>query len=47
VLLPEFAAPPLEINAVYPSSRHLSAKVRTLIDFLQAEFAATPAFAAH
>ncbi|HTT40631.1 MAG TPA: LysR family transcriptional regulator [Burkholderiales bacterium] len=46
VLLPEFATEPLEINAVYPSSRHLSAKVRTLIDFLQAEFAATPAFAA-
>ncbi|PWT70784.1 MAG: LysR family transcriptional regulator [Proteobacteria bacterium] len=46
-LLPEFATQPLEINAVYPSSRHLSAKVRTLIDFLQTEFAAIPAFSRH
>ena len=46
-LLPEFATQPLEINAVYPSGRHVSAKVRTLIDFLQTEFAAIPAFSRH
>ncbi len=44
-LLPEFALPPLEINAVYPSGRHVSTKVRTFIEFLQNEFKAIPAFA--
>jgi DNA-binding transcriptional LysR family regulator len=43
-LLPEFAPPPLDINAVYPSGRHLSTKVRTFIEFLQDEFKAIPAF---
>ncbi|HTS52587.1 MAG TPA: LysR family transcriptional regulator [Burkholderiales bacterium] len=45
-LLPEFATPPLEINAVYPSGRHVSAKVRAFIEFLRSEFSAIPAFAA-
>jgi DNA-binding transcriptional LysR family regulator len=45
-LLPEFATPPLEINAVYPSGRHVSAKVRAFIEFLRNEFRAIPAFAA-
>jgi DNA-binding transcriptional LysR family regulator len=45
VLLPEFANPPLEINAVYPSGRHVSAKVRAFVEFLQTEFKAIPAFA--
>jgi DNA-binding transcriptional LysR family regulator len=44
-LLPEYATPPLEINAVYPSGRHMSAKLRTFVDFLQQEFRAIPAFA--
>ena len=44
-LLPEFANAPLEINAVYPSGRHVSAKVRAFIEFLLAEFKAIPAFA--
>jgi DNA-binding transcriptional LysR family regulator len=44
-LLPEFASPPLEINAVYPSGRHVSAKVRAFIEFLRNEFKAIPAFA--
>ena len=44
-LLPEFANAPLEINAVYPSGRHVSAKVRAFIEFLLAEFRAIPAFA--
>ncbi len=43
-LLPEFAPPPLDINAVYPSGRHVSTKVRTFIEFLQDEFKAIPAF---
>ncbi len=45
-LLPEFAPPPLDINAVHPSGRHVSTKVRTFIEFLQNEFKAIPAFAA-
>jgi len=45
-LLPEFAPPPLDINAVYPSGRHVSTKVRTFIEFLHNEFKAIPAFAA-
>jgi DNA-binding transcriptional LysR family regulator len=44
-LLPEYAAPPLDINAVYPFGRHVSAKVRVFIDFLQQKFNAMPAFA--
>ena len=32
------------INAVYPSRRHLSAKVRTFIDFVAERFAADPAW---
>lgn len=34
VLLPEWEPTPLPICAVYPSRRHLSAKVRSFIDFL-------------
>jgi len=33
-LLQDFQAPPLPIYAVYPSRKHLSAKVRLFIDFL-------------
>ena len=43
-LLPEFAPAPLEVNAVYPSGRHVSAKLRTFVDFLQQQFKAIPAF---
>lgn len=43
-ILQEFAPPPFEINAVYSSNRHVSAKVRTFIEFLQQEFRAVPAF---
>lgn len=45
-LLPQFAPPSLEVNAVYPSGRHVSAKLRTFIDFLQERFKAIPAFSA-
>ena len=39
VLLRKFAAPPSSIYVVYPSRRHLSAKVRTFADFLSERFA--------
>jgi DNA-binding transcriptional LysR family regulator len=38
-LMPEFKAGELGIFAVYPSRKHVAAKVRALIDFLVAEFA--------
>lgn len=38
-LLPDYAAPELGIFAVYPSRKYLSAKVRTLVDFLVQRFA--------
>jgi DNA-binding transcriptional LysR family regulator len=45
-ILPEYSARPLDINAVYPSNRLLSAKVRAFIDYLQQEFAKIPALSA-
>lgn len=33
-VLPDYASAPLGIYAIYPSRRHLSAKVRTFVDFL-------------
>src|SRR6266404_4901454 len=41
-ILPEYAPPPAEINAVYPSARHISAKVRAFTEFLRAEFQEIP-----
>ncbi|HEY8972750.1 MAG TPA: LysR family transcriptional regulator [Burkholderiaceae bacterium] len=41
-LLPGWRVPDIDILAVYPSRRHLSAKVRAMIDFLAEEFAGTP-----
>ena len=38
-LLQGFAPPPTNIHVVYPSRRHLSAKVRVFADFLAARFA--------
>ena len=38
-ILKNFRPPPSNIYAVYPSRRHLSAKVRTFVDFLGAHFA--------
>lgn len=38
-LLPDYAAPAVGIHAVYPSRRHLSAKVRAFVDFLASRFA--------
>jgi DNA-binding transcriptional LysR family regulator len=41
-LLPGYRVPDIDILAVYPSRRHLSAKVRAIIDFLAEEFAGVP-----
>jgi DNA-binding transcriptional LysR family regulator len=38
-LLPDYEPPSASIYAVYPSRRHLSAKVRVFVDFLAARFA--------
>jgi DNA-binding transcriptional LysR family regulator len=38
-LLQDFVAPPMPIYAVYPSRKHLSAKVRVFVDFLVERFA--------
>ncbi|HEU4372567.1 MAG TPA: LysR family transcriptional regulator [Telluria sp.] len=40
-VLPGFSLPDIDVLAVYPSRRHLSAKVRVMIDFLSAEFGDT------
>ncbi len=37
-LLPDYMATKLAINAVYPPTRHLSARVRRFIDFMAARF---------
>ena len=41
-ILPGFHLPDIDILAVYPSRRHLSAKVRVMIDFLAARFGDVP-----
>jgi DNA-binding transcriptional LysR family regulator len=38
-LLQEYVPPPMPIYAVYPSRKHLSAKVRRFVEFLMARFA--------
>ena len=40
-LLPDYRTQELEINALYPHRRHLSAKVRAFIDMLVDRFART------
>ena len=40
-ILKNFRPAPYNIYAVYPSRRHLSAKVRTFVDFLATRFAKT------
>ena len=45
MLLPDYVAPSIPINAAYPSRRHLSAKVRAFIDFLVQRFASHPPWA--
>jgi DNA-binding transcriptional LysR family regulator len=41
-LLPQFSGPRLDVWAVYPSRRHLSAKVRAFVAFLAEVFAGDP-----
>jgi DNA-binding transcriptional LysR family regulator len=41
-VLPGFSMPGIDIMAVYPSRRHLSAKVRVMIDFLAETFRGVP-----
>ena len=41
-LLPGYMPPAINIYAVYPSRRHLSAKVRAFVDFLAARYAKNP-----
>lgn len=41
-LLQEYTAPPLAVYAVYPTRRHLSAKVRTFVDFLASRWGDVP-----
>ena len=37
-LLPDWSAPDIEVNIVYPANRHIPVKVRTFVNFLTAEF---------
>ena len=41
-LLADYSSPAIPVNAVYPSRRHLSAKVRAFVDYLVARFADKP-----
>jgi len=43
-VLPRHEAPPIAIHAVRPQGRHLTAKVRSFIDFLVPRFSGTPAW---
>lgn len=41
-ILPDYHLPDIDVLAIYPSRRHLSAKVRVMIDFLVSAFKDTP-----
>lgn len=41
-VMPGYSLPAIDVQAVYPSRRHLSAKVRVMVDFLADAFAGTP-----
>ncbi len=41
-VLPGWRIPDIDVLAIYPSRRHITAKVRTMIDFLAHEFGGTP-----
>ncbi len=43
-LLPDYKVADIDISAIYPSRRHLSAKVRVMVDFLADSFRGTPAW---
>ena len=42
-VLADFAPPPVEIHALYPSSRFLASKVRLFLDFVRDDFLDIPA----
>jgi DNA-binding transcriptional LysR family regulator len=41
-LMPDYQPVDSELSAIYPPGKHLSAKVRSLIDFLAARFGPEP-----
>ena len=41
-ILPGYRLPDTDVLAVYPSRRHLSAKIRVMVDFLADAFKGTP-----
>jgi DNA-binding transcriptional LysR family regulator len=41
-MLPEYRMPDIDVLALYPSRRHLSAKTRAMIDFLVDAFGGVP-----
>jgi DNA-binding transcriptional LysR family regulator len=41
-VLPDWSAPSIPVHAVYPSTRHLSPKVKTFLDHLQARMTPPP-----
>ncbi|MFZ1427977.1 MAG: LysR family transcriptional regulator [Geminicoccaceae bacterium] len=43
-LLPGYRLPDIDVLALFPSRRHLSAKVRVMVDFLAEAFRGTPAW---
>ncbi len=43
-VLPGYSLPDIDILALYPSRRHLSAKVRVMVDFLADAFKGTPSW---
>jgi DNA-binding transcriptional LysR family regulator len=43
-LLPDYPPPEQGLHALYPPGRHLSAKVRSFVDFLVARFGGEPAW---
>ena len=47
VLLPNYRAVPLPIHGVSPSSRRFSAKIKALLDYLEAEYALDPYVSAY
>ena len=42
--MPGYRMPDIDIQAIYASRRHLSAKVRLMVDFLAEAFEGTPAW---
>jgi hypothetical protein len=43
-VLPDYAAPPLWLSAVYPASHRTTAKVKTFVDFLRERYLHEPSW---